>query len=118
MKTLSYADHEQLRALLLGRKVTKVGDDLLHLDDGTTLKIVPNQGCSCGMGDYSLDELNGCDNVVTAVEFGEENLDDWKQDDVFQVFVYADNQRINLLSVSGMDNGCYGVGYEIQVTPC
>jgi len=112
-------DKADISELLMGHKVTKITDDMLFLDNGTKLTLMGNQGgCSCGAGDYELSELNGVDNIITAVEF----VDDPSGDGfgptvgVYKIFVYADNQKINLATFSGTDgNGYYGTGYRIHV---
>jgi hypothetical protein len=116
---------EELRALLVGHSIAKVADDRLELDDGTILTIIPNEGgCSCGAGDYELTELNGCENVVTDVRTETEEIPDpaYPGDDetgmtVYRIYVFAVEERVNLMAVTGDDgNGYYGTGYEIQVT--
>lgn len=117
MKTeVTQDDKDAIRDLLLFHSVAVVSDDKLVLDDGTELTIEPNDGgCSCGAGDYAITALNGCDNVITSVTVEEET--DARDDTVYSVFVYAENQQINLLSVSGNDgSGYYGTGYRIRVT--
>jgi hypothetical protein len=117
---LTETDHEDISALLMGRTVTKVADDRLLLDDGAVLVLAGNEGgCSCGAGDYELTELNGVDNVITNVEF----VDDPDGDDhpngagAYQIFVFADNTKVNLARFEGSDgNGYYGTGYSITVT--
>jgi hypothetical protein len=104
--------------LLVGHKVTKVADDHLQLDDGTLLKFVGNDGgCSCGSGDYELTELNGVDNIITAVELvNSPDGDDRAGDGTYRIFVFADNQRINLATFEGTDgNGWYGTGYSVLI---
>lgn len=111
---ISHTDEDDIKSLLMGRKVTKVADDMLTLNDGRTLTIVPNDGCGgCSNGWYSIDELNGCDNMITNVTFDNVGKGDY---DTFQVFVYAEHQQIKLLEVSGGDNGYYGRGYWITVS--
>jgi hypothetical protein len=120
---LSQDDATGIESLLLGHRVEKVADDHLRLDDGTVLRVVPNDGgCLCGAGDYDLTALNGCDNIITKVEVVDEDRepdeDGYRGEDAhaYRVFVYADNQRVNLLSVEGDDgNGYYGTGYSILV---
>ena len=112
-------EEDAIRELLLGHRVAKVADDHLRLDDGTLLKIVGNEGCGgCSSGWYELTDLNDCDNIVTAVEFAERSVDpdnEWS-DAVYEVFVLAEDQRINLFAVEGTDgNGYYGTGYRILV---
>lgn len=112
--------HEAIRAVLLGRTVTKVAEDQLQLDDGTVLTLTGNDGgCACSAGCYDLTELNGCDNIITAVEFvNDPGGDDYEGDHegVYEIFVFADNQKINLATFCGTDgNGYYGTGYSIHV---
>lgn len=115
MRTLSHLDHEEIRDLLVGHRVAKAADHQLVLDDGTMLTVVPNEGCGgCTAGHYRLDSLNGCDNIITSVEFVDEESSDHR-DDIFRVFVFAANEKINLLEVSGYDNGWYGTGYKILI---
>ena len=112
-------DEEKIRDLLLGHKVERIADDHMQLDDDTVIRIVPNNGgCSCGGGDYVLDDLNRCDNVITHVEFetGSADITDQFSDTVYRVFVVAEDKRINLYAVSGEDgSGYYGTGYELLV---
>lgn len=109
---------DEIRTLLIGRKVTKVAEDTLRLDDGRLLQFVGNDGgCSCGAGDYELTELNDLDNVITAVDF--ENDPDGDYEDgsgVYRIFVFAENRQVNLATFEGSDgNGYYGTGYSIHV---
>ena len=118
-KTLREYDEEAIEKLLLYKSVTKASEDTLVLSDGTELTIVPNDGgCSCGAGDYYLEELNGCENMITSVLFDkkEENDSFYYGNRTYQIFVYAENKKINLLSVEGDDgSGYYGTGYRIDV---
>ena len=116
-----------IRDLLIGRKVISVeksGDSLYEedwvavLDNGTALKIEGNTGCGgCSEGWYRVDELNTVDNAILNVDFelhGGEN--EWGGDiDIFRIFVYAENEKIKFLEVSGHDNGYYGTGYWVTV---
>ena len=118
-KTLREYDEEAIEKLLLYKSVTKASEDTLVLSDGTELTIVPNDGgCSCGAGDYYIKELNGCENMITSVLFDkkEENDSFYYGNRTYQIFVYAENKKINLLSVEGDDgSGYYGTGYRIDV---
>jgi len=111
----------EIRALFLGHKVEKVTDDHLLLDNGTVVKVVPNEGgCACSAGDYSLKALNGCDNIITRVEFETTAVtvdDGWgESDQAYRIFVVAEDKRINLVDIEGSDgNGYYGTGYELLV---
>jgi hypothetical protein len=116
-------DQQRINALFVGRKVTKVADDRLLLDDGVELRVVPNRGCGgCSSGWYELKALNGCDNVITRAEVVEEKLipddDEYLEDGHrYTLFVYADNQKINLATIEGDDgNGYYGTGFQVVVT--
>lgn len=110
---------QKIANLLVGRKVTKVADDQLVLDDGTQLRLVGNDGgCSCGAGDYTLTELNGVDNVITSVMLAADPGGDHHiGSGTYKIYVYADNEKINLATFKGTDgNGYYGTGFEIHVT--
>lgn len=120
MEEYEQFEKDDIKELLLGHKVIKVADDVLQLDNGTRLRFVGNEGCCCGAGDYNLTELNGANNIITNVEFdnlpsgdaypGRGSLGTYK------IFVFADNQKINLATFEGDDgNGYYGTGYQIIV---
>ena len=123
---LDYNDEDEIRALLIGHSVAKAADDKLTLDDGTVLEIIGNDGCGgCASGNYWLDDLNDCLNIITAVTFDDTANDHADLDAYgfyegqrsYRIFVYAENKQINLLTVSGDDgNGYYGTGYSIKVT--
>lgn len=105
-------DKKELVDLFVGKSVTKINDHTLLLSDGQILEIMPNEGCGgCSEGWYDIDELNECENIITNVEVDVEGYEE-----VFHLFVYAENRKINLLTVSGHDNGYYGTGYWINVT--
>jgi hypothetical protein len=120
-------NQDTIRDLLIGRRVLAVqppaggerdGDDAGHLllDDGTVLKLFGNDGsCACSAGCYSLTHLEGVDNVITAVEFEDSpDGDGLDGDGTYKIFVFADNQKINLATFEGSDgNGYYGTGYHI-----
>lgn len=117
---LTEENKNEIRCLLIGRKVTKVSENTLTLDDGHTLVLSGNEGCGgCASGWYELTELNGVDNKITWVSF--EDNPDYERDDgsdgSYRIFVLADNTRINLATFEGSDgNGYYGTGYSIQVS--
>lgn len=112
-------DEKGITDLLLYRKIVKVEDDTLVLDNGLRLEVIANQGCGgCSNGWYYLTELNECDNVITNVEFVEDDdyEDDGYNDNSYKIFVYAEDKRIKILQVDGSDgNGYYGTGYSIRV---
>lgn len=109
----------------------------LTLSDGTKLQVWGNDGgCACSDGCYPLAHLAAVDNVITNVE-----VEEWRDGDCregpacrtcdakyycdedghenagyFRVFVYADNERINLASFEGTDgSGDYGTGWWLNV---
>ena len=110
----------EVKDLLLYHKIisaTQTGDQtaILVLDNGTALEVKGNEGCGgCGNGWYYIDELNNCDNAITNVECVCDS-GDWG-DGVYHIYVFADNQKINCLQVSGYDNGYYGTGYDLYIT--
>jgi hypothetical protein len=110
---------EKVKQLLIGRRIVEVkrlGEQTakIVLDNGTELYAEGNEGCGgCGNGWYYLDELNGCENAITNVECVVEGSA--YDDDVYHLFVFADNKKINCLQFSGYDNGYYGTGYDLYV---
>jgi hypothetical protein len=119
-RCLNYTLKGSIQNLLVGHKVAKVAKDHLLLDDGTVLRFPDTYGgCSCNSGCYDLTELNGVDNIITAVEFQDDPGGDGYHEEgggVYRIYVYADNQKINLATWEGTDgNGYYGTGYDIWV---
>ena len=116
---VNYYEEKRIRELLLYRKIVKVENDTLYLDNGTELEICPNQGCGgCSSGWYYLTELNDCDNAITNVEFACDDIDgEYSYNDTsYKIFVLAENKKIKILQVDGSDgNGYYGSGYSIMV---
>lgn len=131
VRSLNQDDEDAITELLVGRKVTKVDGEHLLLDDGTVIKAIGHDGgCACSAGCYDLSVLNGVDNVITRVSFDyqpagdgetpkkgahpDDPEDEWTG--FYRVFVFADNEQINLMQFDGSDgNGYYGTGYEILV---
>lgn len=124
-------DDPDLTKLFIGRKVVKADTKTgtLTLDNGTELKIIPNEGCGgCVSGYYELERLATFDNVITNVDHVrrsgvkiddlDEDYEDWI-DQTYSIFVYSEGIPIGqeVVHVAGTDgNGYYGTGYEIQVT--
>src|SRR5689334_17393017 len=126
VRVLSQDDQAEITHLLVGRKVTKVDGEHLLLDDGTVIKAIGHDGgCACSAGCYDLSVLNGVDNVITRVAFDyrpagdddypekgdhpDDPADEWTG--FYRVFVFADNEQINLMQFDGTDgNGYYGTG--------
>ncbi len=115
---IDYSEEKKIYDLLFGRKVVKVSDDTLLLDNGMELRVIANEGCGgCSSGWYAITELNGCDNAITNVEFVCDNETVDKYDKTsYKIFVFTEDKRIKLLQVDGDDgNGYYGTGYSIIV---
>lgn len=116
--TLGYDEEEKIKELLMFRKIIRVDNNTLYLDNGIELEILPNEGCGgCASGWYGIEEINGCDNAITNVEFECECTDEeWQEDYSYKIFVYAEDTKIKIVQVDGSDgNGYYGTGYEIRV---
>ena len=116
---VDYYEEKRIKDLLLYRKIIKVENDTLYLDNGVELEVCPNEGCGgCYAGWYHLVELNECDNAITDVELCRDYIDstDTYDDISYKIFVYAENKKIKVLQVDGSDgNGYYGSGYSIVV---
>jgi hypothetical protein len=77
------------------------------------IETVGNEGCGgCGNGWYYLEELNDCNNVITDVECVVEG-DEY--DDVYHIYVFAEDKKINLIQYEGGDSGYYGTGYDVFI---
>lgn len=116
---IGYYQEDKIKSLFIGRKVVKAEDSELTLDDGTLLQVIPNDGgCSCGAGDYYLDNLNKFDNVITDVEIKAIPYSDseWESGYTYQLFVYSGGISTSVADIKGDDgNGYYGTGFEIYV---
>lgn len=118
MSTYTHDDHTQVEELLMGRTVTVTGPHSLRLDNGTELELPDTDGgCGCSAGCYDLTVLNRVDNIITKVEFVNSPDDDYTDGQgIYQIFVLAGDERINLATWEGSDgNGYYGTGYSIIV---
>lgn len=117
-KELYYYDEKEIEKLLLFRKIIKVENDTLFLDNGVELEVCPNSGCGgCSSGWYSITELNECDNAITNVEFCcDDDTNNDYDDTSYKIYVFAENKKVKILQVDGSDgNGYYGSGYSIIV---
>lgn len=116
---IDYSEERKIKKLFLHRKVVKVENNILLLDNGTELEVLPNEGCAgCPSGRYSLVELNECENAITNVEVCCDTVvaGPWDDAKSYKIFVFAENKKIKLLQVDGDDgNGYYGSGYSIIV---
>jgi hypothetical protein len=116
---IGYYQEDKIKSLFVGRKVVKAEGSDLTLDDGTVLQVIPNDGgCSCGAGDYYLDNLNKFDNVITDVEIKAvpDSDSEWESGYTYQLFVYSGGISTSVADIKGDDgNGYYGTGFEIYV---
>lgn len=116
-RTIYHSDKEKIVDLFVGKSVSRIDGNNLLLNDGTQLEIVGNDGCGgCSEGHYYVTELNECENIITNAEVEwDHGKGDYDYNDIIHLFVYAENRKINLLTVEGHDNGYYGQGFWIQV---
>lgn len=123
-KPLTHSDdfnfEEVMKSELFGRRIVRVqgaegdGDAYLYLDNGRRLRLVGNEGCGgCGNGWYNLKNINVFDNAITNVQL-DVDCDD-TDCDVYKLFVLSGDQRMNVVSFEGYDNGYYGTGFEVFV---
>jgi hypothetical protein len=120
-ETIGHYQEDKIKNLFIGRKVVKAEGSELTLDDGTVLQVIPNDGgCSCGAGDYYLDNISKFDNVITNVEVKAVPYSDseWDSGYTYQLFVYSGGISTSVADIKGDDgNGYYGTGFEIYVKP-
>ncbi len=117
IESVGYYQADRIKEILIGRKIVKAEVSTLTLDNGTTLQIIPNEGgCSCGAGDYYLDNINKFDNVITNVEVKDIEEDEYGEFHTYQLFVYSGGISTSVADIKGDDgNGYYGTGFEIYV---
>ena len=120
LEHIEHDDTAAMKSLLLGRRVVEVDEGNMLLDNGTVVRVDPNEGCDgCTSGNYWLNKLTTCDNIITNVEVeqGDGNDTEWGDKDTrYTVFVVAEDKRFALLSVDGNDgNEYYGTGFELIV---
>lgn len=115
---------DQLKSALIGHRIIKIDTNrhIITLDNNSMLHFIANRGCGgCCSGNYDITEFNPniVDNVITNVTLSERDSDDpdsWR-DKIYEIFVFAENQEMKLLSCEGSDgNGYYGTGYRILIS--
>ena len=113
---IPFDDEKNIKDLLIGHSIEKVNDNTIKLDNGMELEFFGNEGCCCGAGCYDITELNDCKNIITNVEFEDEEVGEWGTEHSYKIFVYAENKKIKLMQCDGDDgNGFYGTGYHINI---
>ena len=120
---IDHTEEEAIRMLLTGRRIVSAHEDTLTLDNGTTVKVIPNSGCGgCTSGGYWLEHIAAVDNIITDVRIDSEQVGEPRaggDDGAFRysIFVFADAVEINAVTVEGDDgNGYYGTGYRLLIT--
>lgn len=135
-KELGYEElsAKTLKELLFGRLIVDVrpGDknyfggldtSALVLDDGTTVYVVPNEGCGgCVTGNWWIDKIAATNNAVTDVRWVTDNYhsnpDIGDCNERVQIFVYTESstEAKEALPLAGYeDNGFYGYGFELYL---
>ncbi len=116
-ETIGHYQEDKIKSLFIGRKVVKAEGSELNLDDGTILQIIPNDGgCSCGAGDYYIDNITKFDNIITNVEVKDIEEDEYGEFHTYQLFVYSGGISTSIADIKGDDgNGYYGTGFAIYV---
>lgn len=134
---LTYRDHLAIEQMLLGRRVVEAymgdkrfydgpvgvlgkywpgsADGFLRLDNDVMVYVLANEGCGgCGAGNSRIQNLGSVDNIITRVQF--DNSEDGSKD-IYKIFVFAGNEKINLLQVDseGNDGWDYGTGYDLVI---
>jgi hypothetical protein len=100
----------------VGHKIVKaerISDQIaeLTLDNGEVIVAEGNEGCGgCGNGWYYLEQLASCDNIITNAELVVDGYNE-----VYALFVFVEDNRYNVLTYEGYDNGYYGAGFYITV---
>ena len=118
---IDHYEDDRLKELFVGRRVIAAKGDVLTLDDGTRVTVLPNEGCGgCPSGWYELERIATAENVITAVSVeGEEVTGDPDGDDArYRLFVYAAgvDAKAEIVTVKGYDgNGYYGTGFSLVV---
>lgn len=125
---IGHWEEDKLREVLVGRKIVDAElkeegwnpEGVLTLDDGTKLVLEGNEGgCACSSGDYFLKSVAKVDNIITNVTIREDPAEDYGDGEgVYEIYVIADNEQINVARFEGDDgNGYYGTGFSVRVIP-
>ena len=103
---------------LIGRRVVKMdfSTDSLILDNGTELRITPNEGCGgCSSGWAELDDLSDLIHEAAVMNVEYKLRRDGYSDDAFSIFVYyTDKRTVTLEGTDGYGNGYYGGGFWVD----
>ena len=109
---VAWDDTDGIKALLVGRKVVVAENNTLTLDNGVKVLVEGLSACCAG---YDVTSLSTVDNVITSA-WVDVDPDPEAYDKVFRIFVFADNEKINLATLEGDDgSGYYGTGFTLEV---
>lgn len=90
---------------------------VLICNDNTIIEIALNEGCGgCSNGWSSFDDLKKLENnpnVITNVTC-EYSKDDWDNDE-FKLFIYYQNDILEINGNDGYGNGYYGGGFYVTI---
>lgn len=123
-KTISHDDSESIKELLVGKSIVSVHENLMTLNDGTVIKVKPNDGCwGCPSGNFSFSEgITLVENVITDAKVTHKRSG--KDEEIFSLFVYTGelknknkkNPKTALFKINGSaGNGWYGTGFTLEV---
>ncbi len=100
---------------LIRVRITSINEELIVLEDGTSIEIEINEGCegcSNGWSELSVAKSANPDAAIMNVEY----VEDRKSYDKFKIFIYlANNETIELDGDEGIGNGYYGSGFWVTV---
>lgn len=100
---------------LVGRSIVATDPEAgtLTLDNGMVLELAGNVGCGgCTNGHYALTFLaNAPINGIMGIEV----VEDRNGDESVRLFVLAQDDRIEVATFEGHDNGYYGTGFHVTV---
>lgn len=111
--------YQFLKNALIGRRIIKLTESYLELDNGYTVKIRPNYGCDCGNGsaviesDYVGEPL---DAAVMNVKYEEIEDYDQRHHTGFKIFIYMKNEVINIEGTDAYEEyeDYYGSGFWLD----
>lgn len=116
----SWEFYDFLKNALIGRRIIKLTESYLELDNGYTVKIRPNYGCDCGNGsaviesDYVGEPL---DAAVMGLEYEESWSDEYADNTCFRIFILMKNNKISFEGSDATDGEPhYGSGFWVSAT--
>ena len=103
---------------LVGHRIVSVdfSNDALILENGTELRITPNEGCDgCQRGWASLEDMGELVHEAAVMNVEYKSSEDDYSDDVFSIFVYyTDKRTVELEGDDGYRSGDYGYGFWVD----